>query len=341
MPLAAKNGLISTTAKKQEDEFLESIHMMKDFDGKHGLKDNVDWPQKGDYIGDEKEYKGETDGFVYNQYNSVINSYYYHCLQLMQKIAMVLGKEGDAAMYLERSIQVYRSFQETFLDSNTGLVKDGDSTLHSSLHANMFALCFGLVPTDKKQKLISFIKSRKMACSVYGAQFLLDALYDAGEDKYALELMNSTKQRSWYNMIRVGSTISLEAWDKLYKPNLDLNHAWGSAPANIIVRKLMGVELLSPGGDQIKIQPRLGDLSFAKLTTTTLKGKVQVSAEQTKMKNTFEVLIPGSVTATVILPVDPSKTNLFMDGRKQKGTITNGHYQFYNIASGKHIWVMQ
>ncbi len=88
------------------------------------------------------------------------------------------------------------------------------------------------------------MQSRGMACSVYGAQFLLEALYDYGFGDYALELMTATTQRSWYNMIRSGSTITLEAWDKVYKPNLDLNHAWGAAPGNIMVRKLMGIEPL-------------------------------------------------------------------------------------------------
>lgn len=115
-----------------------------------------------------------------------------------------------------------------------------------------------------------------MACSVYGAQFLLDALYDAGEAKYALELLTATDQRSWYNMIKTGSTISMEAWDKIYKPNLDLNHAWGAAPANIIVRKLMGVEPLSPGADTISIKPQLANLQFAKLKTNLIKAKLRL-----------------------------------------------------------------
>ena len=42
-----------------------------------------------------------------------------------------------------------------------------------------------------------------MACSVYGSQYLLEALYKAGEADYALQLMTSDSKRSWLNMIRV------------------------------------------------------------------------------------------------------------------------------------------
>lgn len=341
MPLAGTTGLISTRAKKQEDDFLESIHMVKDFDGKHGLKDNVDWPQKGAYIGNEKEYGGETDGFVYCDNNAVINAFYYRTLILMNKIAAALGKKGDAAFYLTRSKEVYQSFQLIFGDPKTGLVKDGDTTNHSSLHANFFALGFGLVPKENIPAVIKFIKSRKMACSVYGAQFLLDALYDAGEDQYALELMSATTQRSWYNMLRVGSTITMEAWDKVYKPNLDLNHAWGSAPANIIVRKLMGVEPLSPGSETIRIKPQQGDLRFADLTTTTLKGMVSVSCIKSDTENTISVFVPGATVAEVCLAYDPQKKKITVDGQPVNMKPENGFYIFPGISSGMHTFKLQ
>ena len=83
-------------------------------------------------------------------------------------------------------------------------------------------------------KVVDFVRSRNMSCSVYGSQILLEGLFEHGGSKHANELMASKAERSWYNMIRFGSTITMEAWDKRYKPNLDLNHAWGAAPANIL-----------------------------------------------------------------------------------------------------------
>ena len=341
MPLAGPNGLISTRAKKQEDAFLESIHMVKDFDGKHGLKDNVDWPQTGSYIGSEKEYGGETDGFVYTDYNAVINAYYYRCLQLMQKISTVLDKKEEAAFYEQKAKEVYASFQFVFRDKQSGLIKDGDTTLHTSLHANMFALAFGLVPAADAGPVIKFIKTRKMACSVYGAQFLLDALYDAGEANYALELLTATTRRSWYNMLRTGSTITMEAWDKLYKPNLDLNHAWGAAPANIIVRKLMGVEPLTPGAETIRIKPQLGNLRFASLRTTTLKGVVLVSCKRNADADRMEVSIPGGSSAEICMAYNPGKTHLSVDGKPVSIRPYNGFYTIKKILPGKHVFTLQ
>ncbi len=327
--------MISTRTDKQSVDFLQSIHILKDFDGKHGLKDNVDWPQNGNYKG-EKEYYGETDGFVYTTYNAVINAYYYENLILMGKIADVLHKNGDAAMYAAKAKQVWNAYQQVFVDPVNGLVKDGNQTNHSSLHSNMFALLFGLVSERNKKQVISYIKTRKMACSVYGAQFLLEALYNYGEAQYAQNLLTDTTGRSWYNMIRTGSTLTLEAWDKLYKPNLDWNHAWGSAPANIIVRKMMGVEPLMPGFSIISIKPQLGNLSYAKLHTTTLKGEVSVTYQKIEKEGHWEISVPGASTANIYLPFHAGENELVMDRKRMLVNQVNGWWIIKGVESGSH-----
>lgn len=342
LPLASSSGLISTRTGKQTSEFLESIHFPKSFDDKQMLRDNVDWPHSSGYIGNEKEYDGETDGFVYNSYNSVINAYYYHDLVLMKQIAVLLGKNNDAVFYENKAKEVYQSFQEVFRDPKSGLIKDGDSTDHTSLHANMFALAFGLVPEIDKEKVVNFIKTRRMACSVYGAQFLLDALYDNNQGDYALTLLDATTQRSWYNMIRSGSTITMEAWDKVYKPNLDWNHAWGAAPANIIVRKLMGIEPLTPGFETFQIKPQIGNLSFATLKTPTIKGEIFVSYKKNGSSETMDVTIPGGASAIIYVPFDAAKRDLYIDGKRSRDTnAENGFVCFKNMPAGKHQFIVK
>ncbi len=337
-PLADTSGLISTRTGKQTDKFLISLHK-KDFDGRHGFEDIVDWPQTG-VVGPEKENPGETDGFIYTKYNSVVNAFYYRNLVLMEKIARVLNKDMDAEAYRVSAAKVMRSYQRVFRDEVNGLIKDGDETNHSSIHSNMFALAFGMIPAADMQKVAAYIKTRKMACSVYGAQFLLDALYEAGQDQYALELMTATTVRSWYNMIRSGSTISMEAWDKLYKPNLDLNHAWGTAPANIIVRKLMGIEPLTPGFETIRIKPMIGNLAFAKLTTLTIKGEVSVSCEKNGEGEKVDIIVPGATTANIYLPAG-ADSKLLIEGAYQPIRSTNGFFVIENVPAGKHSYAIR
>ena len=53
-----------------------------------------------------------------------------------------------------------------------------------------------------------------------------------------MKLLLDDGPRSWLGMMKQGSTITLEAWNMKDKPNLDWNHAWGAAPANLIPRFL-------------------------------------------------------------------------------------------------------
>ncbi len=103
-----------------------------------------------------------------------------------------------------------------------------------------------------------------MACSVYGSQYLLEGLYNEGESEYAMSLLTATHDRGWYNMIKAGSTIAMEAWDMKYKPNSDWNHAWGAAPANIIPGYLWGIYPAEPGFARVTVKPQLSNLITAK-----------------------------------------------------------------------------
>ena len=142
-------------------------------------------------------------------------------------------------------------------------------------------------------------------------------------------------------MLRVGSTITMEAWDVKYKPNLDWNHAWGAAPANIIVRKLMGVEPISPGGDQIQIKPQLGSLSFATLKTTLLKGEVEVAYQKNNMNDQINISLPGATTGNICLAFNPLKPTLSMDGKILNLQPIDGFFVVKDVPAGKHVFVLQ
>ena len=145
----------------------------------------------------------------------------------MSLIADAVGNRADALEFSDRAAKVKETVNSLLFDKKRRCYRDGIGTDHCSLHASMYPMAFGLVPDKYKADVMDHIKSRGMACSVFGSQFLLDALYDGGLDDYALSLMVDKGKRGWWNMIETGSTITWEAWDKIYKPNLDWNHAWG------------------------------------------------------------------------------------------------------------------
>lgn len=301
--LARPDGLISTRTGKQTPDFLQSIHLAQFYEDTK-LKDIVDWPQPG-----------ETDGFIYKDYNSVVNAFYYADLKTLAKLAQALNNQTDADYYKKEATKVRTAFQHTFFDPKTNLVLDGEGVKHSSLHANFFALAFGLVPKEKIAPVVAFIHSRGMACSVYGAQFLLDALAEVNDpENYALELLTNTNKRSWVNMLREGATMTMEAWGQEYKPNQDWDHAWGTAPANYIVRHFAGIEPLEPGFKQIQIKPQPGSVRQATLKYQTISGTIEESFENGPNSFKLQITLPGNTTAHVYLP-GTSKAILVAPGK--------------------------
>lgn len=337
--LTDDNGLISTRTGKKTQEFLNSMN----FPGKaEQFRDIVDWPQ-----GPPKNTKkraghqsplegGETDGYVYTDYNTVVNAFHNRCLVIMSNIAEVVENNEDQAFFAKRAKEHKAIFLSTFFDEQKGIFKDGESTNHSSLHANMFSMAFNLVPEKDLKSVAEFIKSRGMACSVYGSQYLLEALYNAGEADHALALMTSDSKRSWLNMIRVGSSMTTEAWDEFFKPNLTWNHAWGSAPANIIARKLMGIEPIAPSFSKFRISPQPGKLVNVSIEVPCIRGAIKCDMTNTENEWQMNVSVPGNSKAEIWLPVHLSKVQI--NGNEAKAIrqekFAGAERNVYKVKSG-------
>ncbi|MDD2475889.1 MAG: family 78 glycoside hydrolase catalytic domain, partial [Dysgonamonadaceae bacterium] len=316
--LSDDDGFISTRTGKVTPEVLKSIH----FNG--GLNDLVDWPY------------GERDGFVFTEINTVVNAYHYRTLTIMSDVAKLLGKNEESFYYKNKAIKLKKVFNKRLFDKKLGYYIDGVGTNHSSLHANMFPLAFGLVPEKKIESVMKFIRSRGMVCSVYGSQFLLDVIFNMGDAQYGLDLLTSTSERSWYNMIRAGSTMTMEAWDIKYKHNQDWNHAWGAAPANLISRKLMGIEPLEAGFEKMRIKPQPGSLKSAEIKHPTIKGDVYMKFHNTPDKSfNLELVIPANTKADVYLPYYSKKQKVTLNDESIKFRREGKFSIIENMGSGK------
>ncbi|MCK5845250.1 MAG: hypothetical protein KAG97_11115, partial [Victivallales bacterium] len=270
---------------------------------------------------------------------TVTNAFHAHVLELLAKIADAIGETAAAEELYEKFEKTRQSMNELLLDTAKGIFVDGEGSAHSSLHANMFPLAFGLVDEDTISSVAAFVESKGMACSVYGAQFLLEALYNAGKAEVALALMTSTSERSWAHWIYdLDSTISLEAWDDSVKPNQDWNHAWGASPGNIIPRFLMGVRPLAAGYEKILIKPQPGSLKYAEIAVPTIRGEVFVAFENCPgVSFNLEFDIPANTSARIALPcLMKDSTKISLDGESVAGFAEDGCVIIDKVGSGRH-----
>jgi alpha-L-rhamnosidase len=263
----------------------------------------VDWPA------------AERDGFEFREVNTVVNAFHLRALSLMAELASALGREEESRQYRERWTAGRRVFREKLFDANRGLFRDGVGTGHVSLHANLFPLAFGLAPEGAERTIAQWLQQRGMACSVYAAQYLLEALFTHGSADQALGLMLAEGDRSWRHMVESGTTITWEAWDQRYKPNQDWNHAWGAAPANLLPRFVLGVSPAQPGWSEARIRPVAGKrLEWCEGTVPTPRGGITVFWRH---GDGFELKLnlPPGMTARVEIPVSGEHERVFVDDR--------------------------
>lgn len=254
-------------------------------DGGFG-SDLVDWPAA---------YR---DGYELTEVNTVLNAFQAAASATLARIAEVVGQPDRAVRHRERADGI-RAALNTLLLDEAGY-RDGLTTSHRAQHATAVPVALGLAPADRLDDLGDLLAHGGMRMSVYGAQFLLEALCRAGRTDHAIALMTATGPNSWVDLIdRLGATIVPEAWDPKLKPNMTFSHAWGSAPVNIVARWVLGVRVEAPGAARIVVEPRPGSLTRMRGTVPTIRGPVLVAYDRTA--GFLRVWIPPNVLARLVL----------------------------------------
>lgn len=341
--LAREDGLISTRTGLVTPEFLQSIH----YNGR-SFRDIVDWPQ-GTPANEtvlrsghgSVSLAGETDRYVFSDINTVVNAFHYRNLVLMAEIAGALELSQDAQFFKDRASAVKNAMNEKLISPETQLYTDGEGVDHSTLHANMFPVTFGLAPGENYPQIRDFLISRGMACSPGMSMYLFDALYKMDAEDYAFSLLTSETDRSWMNMIRFGTTVTSEAWDLKYKRNMTWNHAWGAIPAYVISRRICGIEPLEPSFRKIKIMPRPGPLQMAEIKHPTIRGAVSLKYENRADAFVMQLTLPPNTTTDVYLPAKGENYSLIMDGGEIKGEKTGDRILIKNVAAGDHAFELK
>lgn len=237
------------------------------------VRDIIDWPET------------ERDGYEQSDVNFVPNAYLYAALKAME----ILTENGE---YAKRAETLKQAIRSNFLKD--GMFVDSVGSSHTGLHSAMFALDFDLAEKDEIAAHAAVLSSRELACSVYGAQFLLEACYKHHLAEHALKLLTSQNERSWFNMMRVGATISMESWGDKWKNNQDWNHAWGAAPANIITRHLCGIRPVAPGFSQFIVDPQPASLDYFTCRQPTIHGPIILEYSR---ENGYKLTAPNGTKA--------------------------------------------
>ncbi len=327
----SKASLVRNYSRLQTKLFLDRVDLQSglfrsfpELKPERGNADIVDWPPE------------ERVGFVFEEYNVVLHAFLYRALCLMERIAQVVDRPDDALRYHQLAATVWARVQQSFFDSAQGLYRDGINTTHVSFHANLFPLAFGLVTAEHRERIVEYLKRQGMVPSVYAAQYYLMALFEAREAETAIALMVADTDRSWRHMVEAGATITWEAWDKRYKDDLDWNHAWGAAPANLIPAYVLGVRPREAGFARILVNPQLGKLEHVEGRVPTIRGPVAVKVNQSKQRVIVKLDMPGNTRTDFVYPVtDEQVKSLLVNGVPRVPRFVSDWLEINELTPGK------
>ncbi|OLU33082.1 alpha-L-rhamnosidase C-terminal domain-containing protein [Pseudomonas sp. PA27(2017)] len=256
---------------------------------KEKVEDIVDW------------LPTERDGHEMRPKNTVTNAFIYISLVKMSHIAKALDKTDDQKTFTDLADKL-RDGLFAHASLPNGLLSDGVGSTHTSAHSLFIPLAFGLVPEEKKPLFIAALKDRIASYdggfpgSIFTAQYLLEALYQEGEDQAALELIVNRTDRGWLHAIeKYGATVTHEAWDIKYKYNEDWTHAWGAAPANIMPRFMAGVEPVEPGWKKWRLSPSRALTQNLQAVIPTPHGSILLQVQPANQR--LAVTVPEGSTA--------------------------------------------
>ncbi|MCC2592937.1 glycoside hydrolase family 78 protein [Tessaracoccus sp. OS52] len=291
--------------------------------------DIVDWPTS------------ERDGYVFRPYNTVINAISHQAYRDMADIATALGNDADAADYTAIAERLQAAAVERLWDADKGAFRDGlnaDGTpvQHWAVHATVFATAFGLAEGDVAERSADYLGTRGMACSVYCAAFVLEALYDGDRGDVAHQLLTSTGLRSWLNMIAKGAGATAEAWDTSLKGNMTWSHPWAASPAYNIPQGMFGIEPRTPGYSEFLVRPQPGPVSTAHVTLPTLRGKIGASYAVVNGKTDVGVRVPGNSVADVYVPAADSD-EVYLDGTLVPAIREGAYLRVDGVPTGCHV----
>jgi alpha-L-rhamnosidase len=312
----------------QTDGWIHSDQKQQDIQKQQDGTDIVDWPPV------------ERDHYIFSGVNTVVNAFRLAALSNMADLAKALGKNNEEKQYTQLFNKSREQFNKELYIKEKGAYRDGIGTDHTSLHASLFPLAFGLVPEDQTKAVTRFLTSRGMVCSVYAAQYLLEGLFANDAADAALHLILADNDCSWKYMVNSGTTITWESWDAWhmkYTPNQDWSHAWGSAPANLLPRFVLGAEPLAPGWKSVRIRPNTGSLTRAKGKISSVLGPLYV--EWTKSKSfRLKLTLPEGMTAHVELPAPAVGGKVLLDGKSTAIMRKDDRLIVKRPITGKHVF---
>ena len=248
-----------------------------------------------------------------NEY--VSDYFYYNDVNILRKMAEVLGNNADRDAYAELAGKIKEAFNREFLNTKTANYSNGTQT------ANAMALYLDMVPDGKHEHStlrgavqfnliqdVVYTHDSHLTTGFIGAKILLPTLTKMGRSDLAYDVVNQTTYPGWGFMVANGATTLWELWNNKVGPSMNShNHPMLGSVGAWFYQALGGInpDPRAPGYRRILIRPQVvRDLTSVSATVETVRGPVTSSWTHTPGRVTLDVTVPVNSEAQIVIPKD-------------------------------------
>lgn len=241
------------------------------------------------------------------------------------KEAEVLGQAADAAwlrQYRARLVKGINALWDPARNAYPDSVHDdGKASPSVSQHTSFLGLLYDIVPDAwreaARQNLLHPPEQMVRLGSPFAALYLYEAYEKLGMEE---EIVRAIYQ-NYLPMLEAGATTVWESFPSGTTgggrwPTRSHCHAWSSAPTRFLNRVVLGVKPTTPGAQTIEISPRLSGLGWARGTTLTKPGPVEVSWKLEDRTLRVDYRVPGGVNARFVRNASHEGLELVVNGQK-------------------------
>jgi alpha-L-rhamnosidase len=230
------------------------------------------------------------------------NAYRINQMDLLVKMARVLGKSEDAEHYGKVIERIRPKIHRAFFDP------DQQQYVYDEQAYYVMPLMTGIVPRELRPAMLKKLEENiieknegHLDSGMLGTYFMMEYLREIGRSDLVFTMFNQKTYPSWGYMLEQGATTLWEQWNGYWSQV----HSCFTSPCNWLYQGLAGIQAdpQEPGFKNVVIKPEVvGDVTWVRAHHDSPYGRIRSHWRKEGDQFTLEVEIPANSTATVYVP---------------------------------------
>lgn len=261
-------------------------------------------------------------------WNVATASQYCENLRIAARIFGVLGRSTESEEFAQGAEEVKDGINANLFNGDYYLARTDRKEMYPL--ASAWPLRFGLEPPAAKSKILNAIfegagpQSTTFKLGGYGGDAFYDGLLNAGAAEFVVR--DLTRYRPMLESNKA-------CWESFhFTHGAEVNHAWTSYPAYLLLKHLLGIQPTSGGFATFDVRPVTGGLAYAEGAVPTVKGHIAARWEKDSAHRfTLSVEVPANTQASIYIPKPAKEDFVLMESGRQlwpaahKGTTPGVH----------------